>query len=250
MKALILTTRPAPDYYAVPVLSTSAIKQVRPDYIGMSAKPETLRFGQLLHLAVYEPHKLLGTPEFAAHHQGQPSSATRQINRMVQACRSNPLLNTLLGAKNVQYEQEIFSLLTVPGLDEPVPYKMKADLLQYHTTKPRNPIIAPVTRCKLGQDLKSTSARTFEEFVAACTKFDYWLQAYAYMLVTGAKEFYFTGVTKSEPHKTFTVDVSKYPAEMAAAAKVFPMLVRRYVEQNPRYVQEATQYLASLQLAA
>ena len=80
--------------------------------------------------------------------------------------------------------------------------------------------------------------------MATFDDYGYWMQAHIYKLITGAKKFYFIGVSKSEPHQTFTVDVAQHPAQMAEAKRLFPMMLRRHIDLNPDYLTTATDFIA------
>jgi hypothetical protein len=71
-------------------------------------------------------------------------------------------------------------------------------------------------RCKLDGmtaglvwDLKSTTATTQSGFLAACERFEYYRQAYWYMMLTGATRFAIIGVCKKRPWKVFIVTIVK-----------------------------------------
>lgn len=241
MKAQHLKITGVADYFAAPVLSNSRLKGAI-----LIASPETLRTGQLLHLAVYEPQLFSSSPEAVRFQtNGLPpvdKATARQISLvlgMATAARANPLVSHFLASPAAVFEREIYALLTaVPGLPNKttIPFRMKADGLLY--TCPA------LLQCKAAQDLKSTACKTKAAFLATFDEYGYWMQAHIYKLITGAKKFYFIGVSKSEPHQTFTVDTSKHPEQMAEAKRLFPLMLRRYLELNPGYLATATDFVS------
>ena len=238
MKAQHLKIAGVADYFAAPVLSNSRLKGAV-----MKASPETLRTGQLLHMAVYEPEAFSSSPEHVAYTTTAVATPAarqmQQILRLAAVSRANPLVSHFLSSPAAVFEREIYALLTaVPGLPNKtaVPFRMKADGLLY--TCPA------LLQCKAAQDLKSTACKTKAAFLATFDDYGYWMQAHIYKLITGAKKFYFIGVSKSEPHLTFTVDVAQHPEKMAEAKRLFPMMLRRHIELNPEYLTTATDFIA------
>lgn len=237
MKAQQIQVTGVADYFAAPVLSNSRLKGEI-----LKASPATLRTGQLLHAAVYEPHIFKASPEHLAYSATAVATPAarqmQQILRLAAVARANPLISHFLASPNAIFEREIYTLLTaVPGFPPAVavPFRMKADGLLY--TCPA------LLKCKAVQDLKSTACKTKAAFLATFDEYGYWMQAHIYQLITGAKNFYFIGVSKSEPHQTFTVDTGDHREEMAAAKRLFPMLLRRYIETNPRYIGQAQKFV-------
>ena len=153
----------APDYFGVPFLSNSTIKGGV-----MKASAATLRTGQLFHLNVYEPPLFDASEEAKAHDLQKTSTGIRTgvenskmirlVKRMGRAARANPIVLHFLNSKKAQFEREFFCYIQVPGIKEPVPFKMKADGLLYNDEQH--------TTCLALQDLKSTSCRTLAEFLA------------------------------------------------------------------------------------
>lgn len=224
------------DYFAAPVLSNSSLKGAI-----LKASADTLRTGQLLHLAVYEPDLFKASSEYKAFPNTNPVAYKRMqlVLRMADAARKNPLVSHFLEHPAAVFEKEFWVLIThIPGLPKntAVPFRMKADALLYHTPKTKGKPLPAPTYCKAGQDLKSTSARTKAEFLAVFEEYGYWDQAATYQLITGARKFYFIGVTKSEPHQTFTVSVSDYPAEMKAAKARLAPRICAHLEANPDWL--------------
>lgn len=237
MKAQHLKITGVADYFAAPVLSNSRLKGAI-----LKASPETLRTGQLLHMAVYEPDAFTSSPEHVAYATTAVATPAarqmQQILRLAAVSRANPLVSHFLASPAAVFEREIYALLTaVPGLPNKtaIPFRMKADGLLY--TCPA------LLQCKAAQDLKSTACKTKAAFLATFDEYGYWMQAHIYKFLTGAKKFYFIGVSKSEPHQTFTVDTSKHPEQMAEARRLFPMMLRRHLEQNPGYLEQSQAFI-------
>ncbi len=70
---------------------------------------------------------------------------------------------------------------------------------------------------KIGGDLKTTSARTYNSCVKSCKKFGYFRQAHIYKTIAGLSKFYFIFVTKKSPMRYFVVDVDDFPEDMGYA---------------------------------
>jgi hypothetical protein len=228
-KILPLVKKPA-DYFATPVISNSYLSN---GGVPLDVKESTLRFGTLLHAAVYEPLVWIETPEFRAFTAGENamlpgiSTDNDKIVRKVCAMKANaekcPVLGHFLRDPDTRFELDTFALLY--GL---VPVKVKLD--------------AKLNRN--GHDLKSTSCRTRAEFLSHFHEYGYWRQAVLYKTVHGLKDFFFTGVSKFPPHPTFLVDTGSFKADMKHAKGELEALILAHLESNPNYIAEALEHLA------
>ena len=81
---------------------------------------------------------------------------------------------------------------------------------------------------KLIADLKTTSTRSYDEFLASCIAYDYFRQAYFYQKLTGVENFHFIAAPKLPPHKPIILDVRKHPRQMYAAKQEFEFLLYYY----------------------
>jgi hypothetical protein len=205
-------------YYTNPIISNSGLGSFKSKLIGtqgMKAGFATLLFGQLMHMAIYEPE------EYNKAEKMPSDKLTRQCERMAEAARKTPVLAGFLKDKRTVYEKPYYAIING------VPVKVKPDALLG----------------KIGHDAKSTACRTFDEFISKFVEYGYWRQAALYMDATGGRNWLFTGITKSEPHKTFLVDCSKFKAEVKAGRIEYLELLRLYVQYHPDYLKKAFEYL-------
>lgn len=203
-------------YYSNPIISNSGLGAFwakLSDSSGMSAKPETLIFGQNMHLGIYEPEKLIH----------QDTKEFRKCLRMVEAGRKTPVLSGFLKNKETVYEKPYYALI------DGVPVKVKPD--------------AFIPKSRLGHDAKSTATNSLEAFLESMKKYGYWRQAALYMDATGGRNWYFTAISKTEPHKTFIVDCKQYKAEVKQGRIEYREFLRLFVKYNPNYLKEAFNYL-------
>ncbi len=164
-------SRPAGvDYYALPLISNSSLT----GFAG--CKVETLEFGQQLHAAILEP-------ELYA-----PGIGHEKINEMVKSAKRNALLMLMLNDPTRHVEQEYF-----PVDESGVQCKLKCDLQTGPKKAPR--VIA---------DIKTTDAKTKEEFAQRAKEYGYIRQGAFYLDGTGAKKYIIFAISKTYPHPTFT----------------------------------------------
>jgi hypothetical protein len=205
-----LELRKPTDYYDVPVLNNSGLSQFRAKLLGLpsfNVSEATLRKGQLVHLAVYQP-LLLPAEEL--------SSEITKLAVYAKKCRT---LQAFLSDPRTVYEQDTYALW-----EGKVPVKVKPDA--------RLPI--------MGHDLKTTACKTRLDFLDKFGEYGYWRQAYFYRTVTGCKHYFFTGISKAN-FNTFLVDVSQFKVEMKQAKEEVHELIKLYVQQYPKYPQTALQ---------
>ena len=81
-----------------------------------------------------------------------------------------------------------------------------------------------------GADLKTTSCKTFEDFVASAIAYGYIRQGETYKVAEGLKEFIFVGIQKEPPYNVYILDVSLYPEEIKYAIEELEFLL--YFYQN------------------
>lgn len=215
----------ADNYYAVPLLSNSGLSAFRAKLLGeptFSVAEATLRKGQLVHLATYQPREFERSPEFVSLLPGQVGTAQNRavINECLKLsgiARSTPLLKMLLRNPAAIVEEDIYCLLNK------VPFKIKPDLrIPNHIN-----------------DLKTTACRTRDEFIACFEQYGYWRQAWLYMEGTGCKNFTFLGVSKTVVGNTFLVSSKDFKKEIREAGKEALELIRLYLERHPDYVSKS-----------
>lgn len=225
-----LTIKPLPslgrlDYYKTGILSKSGLWEFKAKLEGqklMKAKPETLRFGQLFHEAIYEPALFVSTDEYirarvTANPKNSDVKLIYHVCRMAEAAKKDLILAQFLKDKNSKFEQPVWALIN----DVPIQIKMDCFNGRYI------------------HDAKSTACNTFDSFLQTCVEYGYFEQAALYKMVSGAKNMYFLGVSKSEPHKTFPVDCSKFKKEMKEATENILFLIETYCKLNKKYVENS-----------
>lgn len=74
-------------------------------------------------------------------------------------------------------------------------------------------------------DIKTTSTKTFQEFVKSARKYGYFRQAFVYCTLTDIKRFVFIGVRKTSPWDVFTLDTSLFKEDMKYAAQEVKFLL-------------------------
>lgn len=172
-------------YFGLELISASRLGIVKCLRDGLdlpSVSKEALDFGKQLHQAAFEPEKyeagLRDDPAYKKNYH--------KIQAMLKACMDNPMF---------------FELIKSPGFAEYVHFfdepryglKCKIKMDKY----------LPAVRTIL--DLKSTAAKTLQEFMDSIIKYGYDRQGAFYLDGTEATKFVIIGVSKTWPHKTFTV---------------------------------------------
>lgn len=220
------------DYYAVDLLSNSGLTQFNAkiyDLPGMTASPATLRKGQLLHHACYEEDVFQATPEAKMFVDGRGVTADelkanddmiRHVLALSKVAKNTPMLQYFLKHKAAQFEKDFYCLING------VPFKVKPDAMIQEKSGYIN-------------DLKSTACKTREDFIDACTNYNYWRQAWLYLTGTGCKHFSFLGVSKSAVGKTFLVDVKNHKKEMKEAGEEALELIAMYCKLHPNYISKS-----------
>lgn len=203
-------------YYTNPIISNSGLGSFWAKLIGiqgMKAGEQTLRFGQLMHLGLYEAEA------FRKAEMPACSKTLNKLNRMIAAGRKTPVLSGFLKNKATVYEKPYYAIING------VPVKVKPD--------------AFIPNSRLGHDAKSTATNSLKAFYESMLEYKYFRQAALYMDATGAKNWYFTGISKTEPHQTFIIDCSKYKGEVKQGRIEYLELLRLYVQYHPNYLQNA-----------
>jgi hypothetical protein len=169
-------------YYALDLLSASRLHVVKCLRDGLplpKISQDALDFGKQFHQAVLEPEKY----EEALKTDPSYKKNEHKIREMVKACKKNSFLCELLAAPG-QVEHNHFFEEPRYGL------KCKIKMDKY------------LTRSIL--DLKSTAAKTKQEFLESIIKYGYDRQGAFYLDGTNATKFILIGVSKTYPHHTFT----------------------------------------------
>lgn len=86
-----------------------------------------------------------------------------------------------------------------------------------------------IGRRKIGVDLKTTSCKTEDEFVAKAIKLDYPRQAVVYEELAGLNEFYIIGISKAAPdYPCFIFDINNFSYEKQRSTEEAKFLLQFY----------------------
>lgn len=86
---------------------------------------------------------------------------------------------------------------------------------------------------RLGADLKTTSAKTEQQFIKlAIEKYDYLRQGWIYKQAEDLDEFFFIGIQKQKPHNVYILDQNNYEKEERAAAREGKFLIDFYKQHG------------------
>lgn len=210
MKRLAL--RCPADYYSVPVLNNGGLNAFKAKLLGLpgfSVAPSTLRTGQLVHLAVYQPALFALVPS---------EERTNAIYRIAANAKKCKVLQSFLRHPKVRFEEDVYALW-----NDEIPVKVKPDA--YVPTK-------------YGHDLKTTACKSKAAFLEAAVAYGYFRQVAFYAPVIGVKEYYLTGVSKNTG-ETFVLDMFRYKALMKEARAEVVELIRLFVAYHPKYISTA-----------
>jgi hypothetical protein len=141
-------------------------------------------------------------------------------------------------------EVKLKGMLKALSQYEPLTSFMKGAKLETLSVKPVHGQLVKVKldikKRKKGRDIKSTSCTTREQALKAAVKYGYPKQAFLYMAAEELDDFDFDFVTKSKPHKTFTINIDDFSdlVQVNAADKtrdlidVYKALRKYYVNQS------------------
>jgi hypothetical protein len=192
------------NYYEVPVLNNSGLSAFRNKLLGLpsfNVSEATLRKGQLVHLAVYQPHLL------------PAEETTGEILKLAAYAMKCRVLQSFITDKATVFEEDIYALW-----QDRIPVKVKPDARKGNS----------------GHDLKTTATKSRLDFLDKFEEYGYWRQAYFYRTVTGCKNYFFTGISKVN-FTSFLVDVSQFKPQMKQAKAEVHELIKLYEEQYPSY---------------
>lgn len=201
------------DYFKKPGVSNSFLGDVNNLINGRSlfkCSQDTLDFGSQLHEAILEPHLYLykiGKPNYQKN--------IHKVCEMEKSGNRNTLLQLFLTDPKSKFEQEIF-FNTME-----VNCKLKADII-----------------CgKVVGDLKTTDARTREEFQARAIEYGYNRQGAFYLDGTGCKRFIIFAISKKYPHPTFTYVLEHNSPELIEGREQYQYLIEEYKKLSPEQLE-------------
>lgn len=191
------------NYRSLPRIANSDLSEFRAFLFG--EQPATPRhafaFGTVLHGLILEPATFTDLP---------PDVNLPLARRLADLARANPFLRWALRFSR----KEVVYLWTdsLTGL----PLKARLDLIY------RNRLIV---------DIKSTSCRSFADFLTSCDTYDYDRQAAYYLDAVGARKFVFVAIQKVKPYSIWTVEHHADGTFIATGRKKY----RRLLQEWKRY---------------
>lgn len=197
------------DYFKKPGLSNSFLGCVKS---GQSFKcsPETLLFGTQVHEACLEPLVYISKMDQYAYMKN-----AQMVDNMRESLLKNALFLIFAANEATEYEKEYFFEL------EGLPCKLKADL------KLRDII----------GDIKTTDARTREEFEKRAVEYGYHRQGAWYMDGTGSNRFIIFAIGKKFPYPTFTYVLERNSPEIAVGRAEYLQLIEKYKSLTPEQIE-------------
>jgi len=198
------------NYFNKPGISNSFLGCVKSG-TSFKCSEETLDFGSQVHEACLEPEvykSKLHLPNYIKN--------IHKVSNMACAIRNNVLFKMFLTDWDTQYESEHF--FEIDGLL----CKLKADL------KLRNII----------GDIKTTDARTREEFEKRAVEYGYNRQGAFYLDGTGSHKFMIFAVCKKYPHPTFTYVLDYDDPEIREGREEYKALIEKYKTLTPEQIQK------------
>jgi len=181
-----------------------------------------LKFGEELHKRYLEPHR---------PHERLTLPEEVNLRRMLDILREDEELEEYRAGATI----EMTYVNNVWQMDQQVKIKVDMGRKDYVRKIRRN--------WKSAKDLKTTSARTFSEFMASTVKFKYWKQAALYMAVEGLDDFEFIAPSK-HTDDVFKVRASDYPHYLKQGELQAKFLIQIH-QSLKAYVNFATAYLGT-----
>lgn len=199
-----------PEYFALNRYSNSDLSALEREILGKPYAPPThaFRFGTAFHAYVLESRE----PPDA-------DPAEREENQIIKGMTQKITANTSFVQRQKFGLKEITVLWDSHGLK----LKSKLDIAMSNQH-------GIYTVC----DLKSTAARTTEQFEETITEYHYDRQAAFYMDSIGAKRYEIWAVSKAKPHHVFYKSYAHNHPVIELGRKKYRRLLRAAVEQNWR----------------
>lgn len=201
------------DYFKKPGVSNSFLGDVNNLINGKSlfkCSQDTLDFGSQLHEAILEPSIYRAKMISESYKRN-----SFRVHEMHKSAGKNTLLCLFLNDPKTKFEQEIF--FQTMGVN----CKLKADII-----------------CgKVVGDLKTTDARTREEFAARAIEYGYNRQGAFYLDGTGCKKFIIFAISKKYPHPTFTYVLEHGSPELTVARDQYQKLIEEYKNLSPEQLE-------------
>lgn len=186
-------------YRSLPRISNSDLSELKADVFGeVREKPvKAFAFGSALHELILEPTTILELPDVDL-------SLCMRLARQVR------------NDKFCRWALRFSKKETVQLWEDPetgLPLKSKLDI---------------VHKGRLVVDIKSTSCRTFADFMVSCEKYDYDRQAAFYLDAIGGKKFAFVAVQKVKPFNVWIVEHHTNGVFIESGRKKYRRLLREW----------------------
>ncbi len=91
-----------------------------------------------------------------------------------------------------------------------------------------------VHKKQLVVDIKSTSCKSYDDFLASCDRYDYDRQAAFYLDSVGARRFVFVAVQKVTPYNVWTIEHHTAGSFVESGRKKYRALLREWKRRNDR----------------
>jgi hypothetical protein len=183
------------DYYDIKRISNSYLSSFKRKLLGLPERTNTsaMHFGRGFHQMVLEPHNF--------NHMLHSGADRFTMLRMAASLRATCPPQMLLGQKEAEYMYHFYGL----------PCKLKADII----------------KDKVITDIKTTTAKTAEEFIRSAIEYDYPRQGAWYMDCPQiqATSFVIIGVCKSPPHQVFVWKMDKDSPHLEAGREEYLYLL-------------------------
>lgn len=188
------------NYRHLPRISNSDLSEFKAHLFG-ETRPTLARafaFGSALHELSLEPNTILQLPA---------DVDLSLVQRLARVARNDRFLSWVLRFSR----KETVQLWTDPatGLD----LKSKLDITH---------------KGRLVVDIKSTSCRSYADFLTKCEQYDYDRQAAFYLDSIGAKKFVFVAVQKVKPYNVWLVEYSTRSPFIETGRKKYRALLREW----------------------
>lgn len=192
------------DYRSLPRISNSDLTEFR-DFLFGDSKPKPTKafaFGSALHELILEPNTICELPD------GVDLGLVQQLARLARVDRYLAWV--------LQFSRKE----TVRLWDDPLtglPLKSKLDLIH---------------KGRLIVDIKSTSCRTFDEWLRSAEKYEYDRQAAFYLDAVDGQKFSFVIVQKQKPFNIWNVEYHTNSEFIEGGRKKYRKLLREWLRHD------------------
>jgi hypothetical protein len=202
-------------YRAHPYVANSTLSRISSPWLNVAA----FRIGTLIHSVILESQNVDYFQRIVKGHAFEYTEAEIKLAlNMKLAFMRDPFCRAILAACSV--EVEMYNQNT-PFDGIALDTRRKYDLWNYSTCE--------------GGDLKSTTARTHEEFLHHVDQFDYDRGRVFYALGSGAKRDVIIGISKHPPHPVFRVVMREGCPLWIRGIEKANRLAKIYHELNPPF---------------